>query len=604
MAALRNPSVLAVVGSFLAAASVLAQGRVEEIGASWKPQGLRRLSVARVAASSVFGDSDGQYAARRAVDGDRGTKWVASVDPSRERPQWITLELAAPQPVAAVAVFGEAVGNDGIQSGQIQVAGAKPAEFTTVASVENAKWGRWVATFAPIKTPAVRLLITGSYPPSPNTDVYEVELYGPPLSSLAAAEVKDHVGRSLDACRTRLAGATPAGEGLPPTGARELYRSVSTMQEELRRAAERFAQWDAMDAASREELAGKAERLLAAVQQVAPCLERARRAWPVRAVEMAAARQAVGTPSSDKATAGREGPQVRVANERLVVRLDERDGTWDAIWLPPVDAAVRRVGFAVHAGEQKLAENSVPAVTEPFADALGGGLQIRQRWPGPIVVERLLRVYDGKPAAVVLGKLTNNSGRDLVLGEARMAHLGPETRGWWHLGRLMQSPAAAGFPGMVPPCRPAAGIETLANASQSYQASGTLALSGTQPAAGLTIGFLAALEGAPHIQAGYRLGDGGVSLSAVLNYGGRILPAGQSIALEPLWISAESSPHAGLERYGDAIASLGRLPARTGANALWCSWYPIRMGISEEIVLANAAVAAEHFKPLGLDLGG
>ncbi len=69
-----------------------------------------------------------------------------------------------------------------------------------------------------------------------------------------------------------------------------------------------------------------------------------------------------------------------------------------------------------------------------------------------------------------------------------------------------------------------------------------------------------------------------------------------------MWLSVEPSGFDALERYGDAVAALAPQPPHTGAAGVWCSWYPIRMGINEEIVLANAAVAAEHFKPLGLDV--
>ena len=82
----------------------------------------------------------------------------------------------------------------------------------------------------------------------------------------------------------------------------------------------------------------------------------------------------------------------------------------------------------------------------------------------------------------------------------------------------------------------------------------------------------------------------------------KILPAGQTIALDPVWLSVEENGYDALERYGDAVAALAPKPLRTGATALWCSWYPIRMGISEEIILAQAAIAAKHFKPLGLDV--
>jgi len=598
----KTPLALAFASLLAFADILMAQGRIEEIPGHWKAEGVRRLAVARAVASSVFGAADGQYAAARAIDGNRGTKWVASVEPSPEKPQWITLELIAPQPVAAVALFGEAVGNDGVRDAQVQGAGAKPSEFTTVAAIRDAKWGRWVATFTPVRTSAVRLLITGSYPPSPHTDVYEIEVYGPPLSSLSAAELKTHVAQSLDACRPQLTAAVPVAANPEAPGMNELPRSLEMLQKEYRDDLEQFARWDVMASAEREELIGKVERLLAASQQIAPCLERARAAWPARDREIAAARQSVSAVAPGRVAAGREGPQVRLANDRLVVRLDERDGTWGATWLGSVDAAVRRVGFAVRVDKEDLAAKGGAATTEPFADKLGSGIQIRQRWAGPVEVERVLKVYQGKPAVVIGGQVTNRSGRGVSLADARMVQAGPESRGWWHLGRLMQAPAAAGYPGTSPPCRPAAEADSLGSPIHSYDSSGVLALACTQPAGGLTFGYLTALEGSPHVHAAFQLGEGGTSLAATLGYGGRVLPPGQSIPLDPVWISAETNAHAGLERYGDAVAALAREPVLTGDNALWCSWYPIRMGISEEVVFANAAVAAKHFKPLGLEL--
>jgi len=595
-------SALAMAFVLAFAGVVSAQGRIEEIPGHWKAAGLRRLSVARAVVSSVFGAADGPYAAARAIDRNRGTKWVASVEPSPEKPQWITLEVFAPQPVAAVALFGEAVGNDGVRDAQVQVAGATPGEFTTVASIRDAKWGRWLATFPPVKTSAVRLLVTASYPPSPNTDIYEIEVYGPPLSSLPPAELKTYVAQSLEACRPRLTAAVPVDVKPRAAGMDELTRSLEMLQEGYRSGVEKLARWDGMAAADREELIGKVERLLAASQQIAPCLERARAAWPTRHREIAGARQSVSAAGAGQVTAGRDGPQVRLANDRVVVRLAERDGTWDATWLGSVEAAVRRVGFAVRVERENLATKGIPATTEPFADQLGTGMQIRQRWAGPVEVERVLRVYQGKPAVVISGQVTNRSSRGVSLGEARMVHSGPETRGWWHLGRLMQAPGAAGYPGTMPPCRPPAEADSLGSPTHSYDSSGVLALACTQPAGGLTIGYLTALEGSPHVHAGFELGEGGTSLAATLGYGGRVLPPGQSIAFDSVWISAETDAHAGLERYGDAVAAMARQPVRTGQNALWCSWYPIRMGIGEEVVFANAAVAAKHFKPLGLDL--
>ena len=73
-------------------------------------------------------------------------------------------------------------------------------------------------------------------------------------------------------------------------------------------------------------------------------------------------------------------------------------------------------------------------------------------------------------------------------------------------------------------------------------------------------------------------------MSAASDFRGRMLGAGETIELDAVWVSVESDPFAAMEHYGDATAERSRQPARSGANALWCSWYPIRMGISEEVV--------------------
>jgi len=138
---------------------VFAGGRVENIARHWKPEGRRPLAIARVAASS---DAGAQYVASHAVDGDRGSRWVARVAPSEAAPQWITLDLLIPQEVTAVAFFGGTPGNDGLQDGQVQVAGSNGDQFSAVATIREAKSAGWLATFDPVKTSAVRVLVKRS----------------------------------------------------------------------------------------------------------------------------------------------------------------------------------------------------------------------------------------------------------------------------------------------------------------------------------------------------------------------------------------------------------------------------------------------------------
>ena len=188
-----------LVAAWITGGSLTAAEQAQDIPSNWEPAGMRRISVVNVKASSALTPEGEQYAPGRAIDGQRTTKWVANIPPSQAAPQWITLEFSGTQAVSAVAVFGERIGNDGIQDARVQVFGTKAGEFNTVATIADAQSGSWLATFDPIKTNGLRLEITRSSGPSPHTDVYEIEVYGPPISPAGASGVCD--GRNRRMCR-------------------------------------------------------------------------------------------------------------------------------------------------------------------------------------------------------------------------------------------------------------------------------------------------------------------------------------------------------------------------------------------------------------------
>ncbi len=199
------------IGVWATDGSLAAAGQVREIPGNWESPGMRRISV--VKRHGFFGlDARGRSSTRRpgrSTASAARNGWPAS-RPARHAPQWITLELFGTQAVSAVAVFGERIDNDGIQDAQVQVAGAKPGEFTTVATIADAKSASWLATFDPVKTIAVRLLITRSSGPSPHTDVYEIEVYGPPISARGTQGVCG--GRTRPVCRAMERGGRTGGE--------------------------------------------------------------------------------------------------------------------------------------------------------------------------------------------------------------------------------------------------------------------------------------------------------------------------------------------------------------------------------------------------------
>jgi hypothetical protein len=581
------------------AVPLLVAGQVQDIRGDWMPPDMRRVSVANVSASSALGSEGGQYSPARAVDGSRSSKWVASIAPSRLAPQWITLRLYGFQEVTAVAVFGERIDNDGIRDSQVQVAGSRADQFTTVATIENAKSASWLATFDPVKVTTVRLLITRSGGPSAHTDVYEIEVYGRRLS---ASELKGYAAERLvgSAARRKELAAVAEKLGLKndPRFA-GLRGEVNSTENQWLRLSLRFAQWDTLGEAHRFALAAEIERLEVRMQRLIPRLGRAASIWPERFRDLAAARPKA---AGDKVVCTREGGKVRLGNDRVCVVLDEADGVWDATWLGGVEAAVRRVRFLVEAGGQTLAPQSVKAEAAPQTDALGSGLEIRQRWGKGLQLERSIRLYHGRPNVVVCAQIVNKTGRDVTLDMAKVLDLSAADRGWWHLADIMRAPAAVGFPGCSPACRPAPDEESAAEAEQQCASDGVLALVQRRSGGGLAIGLLSAGQGSPTVHARFQAGEGGTALGAGLSLGGRVLRPGQTLVLDPVWLSVEENGYDALERYGDAAAALAPKPVRTGANALWCSWYPIRMGINEEIVLAHAAIAARHFRPLGLDV--
>jgi len=61
-----------------------------------------------------------------------------------------------------------------------------------------------------------------------------------------------------------------------------------------------------------------------------------------------------------------------------------------------------------------------------------------------------------------------------------------------------------------------------------------------------------------------------------------------------------SDPWRLLEEYADGVARRHRPQVPAAPPVSWCSWYPYRLGVTEERILANARIAARRLRPLGL----
>ncbi|MCS7305646.1 MAG: alpha-galactosidase [Thermoguttaceae bacterium] len=593
----------------LGAAGVRVAAAAEEsfqpVPADWKPTDMRPIAAVRVTASSVFMGAGGPYAPELAIDGNRRTKWVAEHQPSPQSPQWIVLEFLAAQEVVGLALFGERPDNDGLLDAQVQAAGPGQNQFTTVAEVKDAKTPSWLVRFAPVKTNKVRLLITRSGGPSTHTDIYEIIPLGRPLSPeelktqaaaiLAAVEKQM---KSLEEAVGKFSGAEAAG--FPP-----VVRRAAALTEQGKTLAARFAQWDALDPDARMELVEGAQRLAGHLERLNSNLQQAAAIWSERLPEIQSMRrQAQQAGAAEKAAAARTEKGVRLFNQHVLVHLNETDNQWDAVWLGPVEAAVRGVRMAVELNGQTLPLQAVQAEIAPVTDKLGAGASVRQRWDqGGLVVEREIKVYDGKPAVVITGRIINRTDREATLGSVRLLDIPEGGPGWWYAGDPIQAPGAVYVQGISDlSSQPIVKSLQPEGQRRDFTGTGVLAMGHEGPAGALVLGYLTALEACPDVHALFEAPRAGVVLRAAQRFLGRKLPAGATLELDTVYVSAHRDIYEALEHYGDAAAAASRLPVRKGPTSLWCSWYAHRMAMTEELVLANAAVAAKHFKPLGMEI--
>lgn len=91
-------------------------------------------------------------------------------------------------------------------------------------------------------------------------------------------------------------------------------------------------------------------------------------------------------------------------------------------------------------------------------------------------------------------------------------------------------------------------------------------------------------------------------LEAGFDGGDLQLEAGDNLGLESLVVLRGEDPWALLERYGDLVRERHGFVCPEAPPVSWCSWYPYRLGLTEDRLLAEARTAAARLKPLGLSI--
>ncbi|MBL9208685.1 MAG: alpha-galactosidase [Opitutaceae bacterium] len=287
-----------------------------------------------------------------------------------------------------------------------------------------------------------------------------------------------------------------------------------------------------------------------------------------------------------------------LTHDGLHIAVDRATGRWTARW--PSGAEVSQASFGAEI-DGKGWVMTTPQLQEKrtFSESLGAGEELRHVWrQGAVRIEREIRLYAGGGRMTVSGRVVNEGAIPVRVGTVHLVQAEQ-----WRIGSTERAPAALSGSNLsqtaVLPAAPGAvspGIE------QAYSGSGVISFFNRDPDAALTLGYVRADGASPDLAARYITGRGGVELRATSRYLDRELPAGATLELNRLSLDGAGTAFVQLESLGDALALAAPRPARTGPIALWCSWYAHRLEVSEDKVLANAAVAARHFGPLGFSV--
>ena len=78
-----------------------------------------------------------------------------------------------------------------------------------------------------------------------------------------------------------------------------------------------------------------------------------------------------------------------------------------------------------------------------------------------------------------------------------------------------------------------------------------------------------------------------------------LLQPGEQVKLEDVVLMTGSDPWALLESYADLVKEKYSIEPLPESPVSWCSWYPYRLGVTENLLLQNADIARERLKPFG-----
>ena len=268
-------------------------------------------------------------------------------------------------------------------------------------------------------------------------------------------------------------------------------------------------------------------------------------------------------------------------------------GGWPGLRLGPLDASLI------------LANGSATAATRHVVRDGEHGAEVRLEYAHGLTLTRRFRA--GPPSTVMCeAELTNASTepvevRDIRLlaaaGEVAFGQTSPSLRfyeqgSYWSRVRTLGADGPSG----VASGEQDAAQQPIASSSQyvwvAYDASARMAL---------IVGFETGdrWTGEIRTESVYGRIKG---WSAGFGCGDTLLRPGETWKLESLTLAAGHDPWRLLCDYGDRVMRRHRVAIPDRSPVSWCSWYPYRLGVSEDRVRATAAIARERLVKLGLSV--
>ncbi|MBI2914999.1 MAG: alpha-galactosidase [Firmicutes bacterium] len=314
-----------------------------------------------------------------------------------------------------------------------------------------------------------------------------------------------------------------------------------------------------------------------------------------------------------------QGSSLILGNSHLVITCDLEKGTWDLVSLGAVSLSARALSSRILVDGEWTGTGCNPVQRwehGAFADGLGEGERIKLSYElsgGGLALSLVMCLYESRPSLLLSVHLQNRTERAKRVEDIRPLEMDLAREGALDLGMHLDSAkiycesnnACASFvrdlkgPGAEDhgSVNPPASGERVGESREALHRSGWLGLIfNPESKTSFLAGFVSVETALGKVVTRYRPGVGIARWYAACMYDGLEIGPGEELASEMLYVDVRPDPFESLEKFADAVVAENKLGPITETPALWCSWYPYRLKLTEDEVLKNARVVAERFR--------